>query len=87
MEKIIHETRSVTIIYHDFYCDDCNKHLGRVQEYDDGYYGNLGEFEQKFYISRGWYRLRKNLCDDCKDKMISKICATLEEIGFEADEH
>ena len=85
MVKTTHESKTVTITYHDFYCDDCNKHLGKVEEYDDGYYQELGDFEMKFFVSRSWYRLRKNLCDDCKDKLVSKICTTLEEVGFEKD--
>ena len=29
---------------HHFYCDDCNKYLGKTEEYDDGYFENLDEF-------------------------------------------
>lgn len=87
MEKTTYETKTLSIAYHDFYCDDCNKHLGKVKEYDDGYYPSLGDFELQFFVLREWYALKKNLCDECKNKLVSKICTTLEEVGFRPDKN
>ena len=83
MEKL--ETRPCTReeTTHHFYCDDCNKYLGKTEEYDDGYYPELGEFELKFYLPSGWYKVNKCLCDECRQKFLQKVEKTLVELSFE----
>lgn len=82
MDKITKITRIIDRITHDFYCDECGIHLGTITEYDDGYYEELGEFELQFYMKRGWYKLHKCLCDECKEEYLDKICVALEDMGF-----
>ena len=64
MEKL--ETRTCTIeeTTHHFYCDDCNKYLGKTEEYDDGWYPELGEFGLKMHLPSGWYEVNKCFCDE-----------------------
>ena len=51
MEKAKEIIREIKTYEHSFYCDECNKYLGTSQEYDDGWYEDIGEFELKFYIT------------------------------------
>ena len=85
MEKVeieIIETEETT---HRFYCDDCGTYLGSSTECDDGWYQEFGEFELKMYTPRGRYRLNKCFCDECADKFLDKVYASLEATGFELD--
>ena len=85
MEKLENETYSVERTIHHFYCDNCDKYLGKEREYEDGYFRNLGEFEQKFYIDESWYAINKCLCSDCKKKFLKKMKIALKELGFEKE--
>lgn len=71
---------------HTFFCDGCGKELGSSVEYDDGYYENYGEYEQKFYIN-GWYTIRANYCEECAKKKNQEIVSALEAIGFFKEKH
>lgn len=82
MEKKETITRTVEETTHHFYCDDCNKYLGKTEEYDDGYYPQLGQFDLKFHIPKGWFEVEKHLCDDCKEKFLTKVENTLLGLGF-----
>ena len=82
MEKLEVNKRTVEDVTHHFYCDECNKYIGETQEYDDGYYPELGEFELKFYFLDDWYEINKCLCDECREKFLNKILLTLTELGF-----
>lgn len=86
MEHVEHRTGTKTFITHKFYCDDCGEFIGSATEWDDGWYQDIGNFELKFYTPLGWYKLRKTLCDSCKDKILSRVADTLVEVGFEKDE-
>ena len=67
---------------HVFYCDGCNKELGQSEEYDDGYYEEIGEYEQTAFIKGvGWFKLKRHFCRDCADKIAAKLI----EVGFEAE--
>ena len=81
MKKVIVKKVEKEDREHHFYCDDCGEFLGVSHEYDDGYYPEIGEFELNFYIT-SWYRVKKNLCDKCKEKFIEKVQNTLVELGF-----
>ena len=85
MEKVITEIRKKEENKHQFYCDNCNKYLGETQEYEDGYYPKIGEFELSFYLPDGWYKVEKCLCEECKNNYIDKLRDVLKSIGFEAD--
>lgn len=81
MEKV--RTRQITKIQatHEFYCDECGKFIGEAIEFDDGYVPTLGRCEWKANIGT-WYRLKRNLCDGCKDIVEKRIVKALENIGF-----
>ena len=51
MAEII-ETKTAQYQYdiHKITCDKCGKHICDSEEYDDGYYDDPGEYEQKIYI-------------------------------------
>lgn len=83
MEKTEKEIRTVVRYKHHFYCDSCNKYLGTTEEYEDGHYPELGEFELRFYVKDEWYRIEKHFCDDCKNNFISIVKSTLKDLGFE----
>lgn len=73
---------------HTFYCDGCGELIGSKDEYDDGYYDEIGAYEQSMYVKLiynapgGWYSVKKHLCPDCATKMSNDIIAKLEELGF-----
>lgn len=83
MEKVITKPKQVEDRIHYFYCDDCGIEIGHSQEYDDGYYAELGKFELKWYTPNGWYKLKKCLCKSCERKVIITVCEALESVGFE----
>lgn len=80
--KVIKEKQ----IIHSLYCCRCGKHLGDSKEYDDGYYVNIGEFEQHININdKGWFKFTANFCNKCREKFISELIAILESKGFKKD--
>lgn len=83
MEQAIYETVTDTKILHDFFCDECNKHLGRSEEYSDGYYKSFGDFNLSIRMPNGYYEVNKCLCDECKVKYVDKLATALENLGFE----
>lgn len=85
MEKVENKTRQIEDRTHHFYCDDCGAYIGSSHEYDDGWYQELGEFELHWFTPNGWYKLENYLCNDCRDKLLTKVCAELEAAGFEPD--
>lgn len=76
--------RKYKVNEHDFYCDKCNKHLGKSVECDDGYYKKLGEFELDFLVG-DWYKIKKHFCDDCRIEFINNLIKTLTKMGFMKD--
>ena len=85
MEKLESKTYSIERVTHRFYCDDCNTYLGKSEEYDDGYYQDLGEFKLKMYLPSGWYIVEKCLCNECREKFLKKVENTLKELGFKKE--
>ena len=68
---------------HKFSCDGCGNDLGSSVECDDGYYEQLGEYEQKFYIlNNGRYAIKANYCKKCAEKKTQEIVSALEALGF-----
>ena len=78
------ETREemITTVTHVFRCDNCNKVLGKSEEYDDGYYDKFGEVEYNFHLGDSWYLSRKTLCEQCKKKYHNEIIDALSKVGF-----
>lgn len=83
MEKLEHIEKTTVDIIHHFYCDDCGVFLGSTQEYSDGWYGKLGDFELKFCLPPiGWYEVHKCFCDECKEKFVTQVHDELMKLGF-----
>lgn len=85
MEKTEIQIVNTEKITHKFYCDNCKKFLGESIEFDDGYHKRYGEYEENVHLSSGWYKLKKNLCDDCKSKLQENIVKTIKQLGFVKD--
>lgn len=82
MEKITSKEVKSILNTHNFYCDMCEKHLGNTEEYDDGYYETIGDYDLKFNVNSEWYSLHRNLCVECRSKMRQKIIDVLLSVGF-----
>lgn len=87
MEEIKTKKIEVEERKHIFYCDNCKEKIGESIEYDDGYYEEIGKYEET-YNSRnvvGYYRLNLHLCDKCKIVYNNKIIEAITKIGFKKD--
>lgn len=82
MEKITSKEVKSILNTHDFYCDMCEKHLGSAEEYNDGYYATIGDYDLKFNVNSEWYKLHRNLCIECRAKFRKDIIDTLLSKGF-----
>lgn len=87
MEKVETKTRQIEDRTHHFYCDNCGTHIGSSDEYEDGYYEELGEFELSWFTPDGWYKLKKCLCPSCRDELLADIYDAIEDIGFKLDRY
>ena len=85
MDKINVEKVNIIRTTHTFECDMCGKPLGTTLEWEDGYYAELGRYEKGYCVDGKWYRLKKNLCDECAELLTSKIVAAFKELGFEKE--
>jgi len=91
MDKITTKEILVKKVYHNFYCDHCNKFLGTRIEEDDGYYrepeGSDVSMSMPFDISDHFVGL---LCDDCikefKNKLDSTIISIAHEYGLKPED-
>jgi hypothetical protein len=91
MDKI--ETKEIKVekVYHNFYCDHCEKFLGTRIEADDGYYiepdGRDVRMTMPFDRSKEFVAL---LCDDCikefRDKLDSTIISIAHEYGLKPED-
>lgn len=77
------EIKKIHITHH-FFCDKCGEHLGDVEEYDDGYYPELNEFELKIFIDEE-YGIHQHLCDKCRDEFVNEIQNFLISKGFKKE--
>ena len=82
MEKIKKKAVQCELIEHEFYCNNCNKYLGKSIEHEDGWYQEINPVEYSFFIDGSRYTLEGNYCDSCKEKLIQKLVNALEGIGF-----
>lgn len=92
MEKIIYKEKIEQYPCHTFYCDDCGMPLGESDEYDDGYYEPIEEYEWKMYVdhtlsekTNDWYRVKKNFCPKCREKFVQNIINSLTALGFKKE--
>ena len=77
-EKIVEEKRKI----HKFYCDKCGEYLGVIEEYDDGYYEELGSFAERIVVNGTPYYCTGHLCSKCKEEHYKELSNLLETIGF-----
>jgi hypothetical protein len=84
MDKIITKEIQVEKVYHNFYCDHCDKFLGTRIESDDGYYrepdGSSVRICMPFDSSKQFLGL---LCDDCMKEFKDKLDTILTNIAHE----
>lgn len=76
------KTITTTKTVHHFYCDSCCIYVGSSEEYIDGWYQHIGEFEMQMYTPRGWYKLKKCFCNKCKEEFLDKLYSALEDAEF-----
>lgn len=81
MEKVQKYNVTLERAMHHFWCDECGEYLGATEEYGDGYYPTIGEFEINFNLN-GWYECKRNLCSSCNRKFTNRIRDALLELGF-----
>jgi len=79
MEKINYVEKTEVVTMHEFYCDECGCLLGSSEEWDDGYYEEIGEVSWSF----GNFEKNGHYCDKCKEKVWNKLKKTLKGLGFE----
>lgn len=83
MERIKTEIIETEEKKHIFYCDNCKEKIGESIEWDDGYYEEIGEYEETYNtINVGHYQLKLHLCDKCKIVYNDKIIEAITKIGF-----
>ena len=83
MKNITLKVVEVIQKHHTFYCDKCNCLLGDTIEADDGYYEDFGRYERSVILpNKGYYEIKLNLCDKCKEKMDNEIEQALLKLGF-----
>lgn len=85
MENIETKVVETKKIIHKFYCDKCNKYLGKSEELSDGYYTEFGDYKVKIYIpenKHGWYISKGCLCDKCKNQYFDSLADVLAQNGF-----
>ena len=86
MEEQSEKVIEVIEKHHTFYCDKCECLLGDTVEDNDCYYDEFGRYERSFVIDgKGYYRLRLNLCDECREKMNNEIEQALFKLGFKKE--
>ena len=67
---------------HTFICDGCGEIIGESEEYEDGYYAEIGEYEQKACIDEKWYIHKATYCQECASNKTKAVIAALKSIGF-----
>ena len=88
MDKIEKKKRKFiqTIIIHNFYCDNCNKFIKSIEEYNDGYVPTYDiDYKLRFNLSGKGFRMNKHLCDKCAKEQDLKIEEELLALGFEKE--
>lgn len=85
MKKVEYTEQTIEVTEYSFYCDDCGEYIGTSQEYDDGWYETLGDFELKFYVVDDWYSIKKCLCKSCSRSFVSDVKVKLMNMGFKKD--
>lgn len=87
MNTEIEEKRSIKIIKHKITCDICGKELDTIEEEQDGYYYNPYKHEVDINpFHSGWYSYKKDLCDDCYNKIQNDFINILKNFGFESQD-
>ena len=82
MEKRVEVEITEIEFEHEFYCDKCGTFLGKSEEYDDGYYAEIGQHCWEY--RHGDIQLIKEgqFCETCYKEINSHINSTLEQLGF-----
>lgn len=74
MEKVEEKIVEVKRKIHKFYCDKCGEYLGESEEYDDGYYEDIGYIAERIVMKNGTpYYYTGYLCEKCKEKHYKEL--------------
>ena len=82
MEKVVKIKTNIIKSVHKFYCDKCNKFLGKSYEHDDGYYEKYGEVDEHICLFNTWYEIKGTFCESCFEKFKTNIIKRIKAIGF-----
>lgn len=84
MDKLVIEEVTTIRRYHEFTCDKCNKFIGKVAEFNDGYYQEMNHYEKNIDLNEinRRYHIDKILCDKCAKELEHKIGDFLVTLGF-----
>ena len=72
-------------VAHEFFCDDCGKSIGSYVELDDGYYPQLGLYQQKIFINDTWYKFEATYCDSCARNKTKQLITAFWYLGFKEE--
>ena len=70
MDKRIETKVEQIKVTHEFYCNHCNKFLGRSVEHEDGWYDEKGDVS---YVVKDSVDYVGHLCESCKKELDSKL--------------
>ena len=82
MDKVEQKTVEMKRKIHKFYCDKCGEYLDESEEYDDGYYEEIGYVIQCIVINGKQYIYKRHLCNKCKENFYKDLSNVLEIVGF-----
>ena len=82
MDKRKEIIKTITEYEHEFYCDECGKHLETVHEHNDGWYPDNHLYQVGCWLNGELYVIQKHLCNDCKNTLKQKIAKGLIDMGF-----
>ena len=82
MVKVEEKTVEMKRKIHKFYCDKCGEYLDESEEYDDGYYEEIGYVIQCIVINGKQYIYKRHLCNKCKENFYKDLSNVLEIVGF-----
>lgn len=95
MDTTEKEQVTTTKITHVITCDVCGKEINKSVELEDGYFENVGKYEQSFQIwpaggrvGTRWgehpmtCRFKADLCTECAKNKTQDIITALYDLGF-----
>lgn len=60
-------------VKHQYYCDRCGSFIGSSFSRNGAKPEPVGEFKESICVDGDWYTIDVNLCDRCRDRLVSAI--------------